>query len=80
VLSYAGWNSNTNMPTGPTQVARQDRANGYTTKRNASAAWLRLDLGGLVPSPGRLSSPSARQRSEKLVHDRGERVGHILPT
>jgi hypothetical protein len=30
VLTYPGWNSSTNTPTGPTEVVRQDRANSYT--------------------------------------------------
>jgi RHS repeat-associated protein len=28
--TYAGWNSSTNLPTGPTQVVRQDWTNSYT--------------------------------------------------
>src|SRR5207249_2031164 len=30
VRTYAGWNSSTNLPTGPTQVSREDRAGSYT--------------------------------------------------
>jgi RHS repeat-associated protein len=30
VRTYAGWNSSTNTPTGPTTVTRQDLAGGYT--------------------------------------------------
>ena len=30
VRTYPGWDSTNNVPTGPTQVARDDRANGYT--------------------------------------------------
>src|SRR5262249_26743991 len=34
---YAGWNSTTNQPTGPTKVVRVDRANGYTETLTMSA-------------------------------------------
>jgi RHS repeat-associated protein len=30
VLTYPGWNSSTNTPTGPTQVSREDRPGSYT--------------------------------------------------
>src|SRR5208283_2433295 len=30
MLTYAGWNSTTNMPTGPTEVERYDRAGSYS--------------------------------------------------
>jgi len=38
VRTYAGWNSTTNMPTGPTTVYREDWANGYTETLTMSAA------------------------------------------
>jgi len=38
VLTYPGWNAATNAPTGPTQVSRDDRANGYTETFTMSAA------------------------------------------
>jgi RHS repeat-associated protein len=34
---YPGWNSSTSTPTGPTQVVRQDYANGYTETLTMSA-------------------------------------------
>src|SRR5260370_14753703 len=34
---YAGWDSSTNLPTGPTQVIRQDRGYGYTETLTMSA-------------------------------------------
>ena len=37
-LVYPGWNSATGMPTGPTQVTRDDRGNGYTESFTMSAA------------------------------------------
>jgi RHS repeat-associated protein len=36
-LTYPGWNSTTNTPTGPTQVTRDDRADGYTESFTMSA-------------------------------------------
>jgi hypothetical protein len=36
-LTYPGWNSSTNTPTGPTQVTRDDRADGYTEAFTMSA-------------------------------------------
>jgi RHS repeat-associated protein len=38
VRTYAGWNSTTGMPTGPTQVYREDWVNGYTETLTMSAA------------------------------------------
>jgi len=38
VRTYAGWNTATNRPTGPTTVTRRDRANGYTETLTMSAA------------------------------------------
>jgi RHS repeat-associated protein len=38
VRFYAGWNTSTNTPTGPTTVVRDDRANGYTETLTMSAA------------------------------------------
>ena len=38
VRTYAGWNSDTNMPTGPTTVTRVDMANGYTETLTMTAA------------------------------------------
>jgi RHS repeat-associated protein len=38
VRIYQGWNSTTDMPTGPTLVARQDWANGYNETLTMSAA------------------------------------------
>jgi RHS repeat-associated protein len=38
VRTYAGWNSGTGTPTGPTQVVRDDYANGYTEALTMSAA------------------------------------------
>src|SRR5262249_8285345 len=35
---YPGWNSATGRPTGPTQVYREDRANGYTETITMSVA------------------------------------------
>lgn len=34
---YSGWNSSTNLPTGPTHVLREDRANGYFETLTMSA-------------------------------------------
>ena len=45
VRVYAGWNSTTDMPTGPTQVLRQDRPGGYTETLTMTAAPY-LDLSG----------------------------------
>jgi RHS repeat-associated protein len=36
--TYQGWNSSTNMPTDPTIVSRQDRANNYTEQLTMTAA------------------------------------------
>ncbi|VTU01332.1 rhs repeat-associated core domain-containing protein : YD repeat protein OS=Isosphaera pallida (strain ATCC 43644 / DSM 9630 / IS1B) GN=Isop_2419 PE=4 SV=1 [Gemmataceae bacterium] len=38
VRYYAGWNTGTNTPTGPTVVTREDRANGYTETLTMTAA------------------------------------------
>ncbi len=38
VRVYAGWNAATGTPTGPTQVMRDDRADGYTESFTMSAA------------------------------------------
>ncbi len=38
VRVYAGWNTTTNAPTGPTTVVRDDRLDGYTEKLTMSAA------------------------------------------
>ncbi|QJW98452.1 RHS repeat-associated core domain-containing protein [Frigoriglobus tundricola] len=38
VRTYAGWNTTTNAPTGPTTVTRDDMANGYTETLTMSAA------------------------------------------
>ncbi|WP_162668091.1 polymorphic toxin-type HINT domain-containing protein [Gemmata massiliana] len=38
VRVYEGWNSSTGRPTGPTQVYREDRANGYSETLVMSAA------------------------------------------
>ena len=38
IRTYVGWNSATNMPTGPTKVYREDWANGYTETLTMSAA------------------------------------------
>ncbi len=38
VLGYAGWNSSTHTPTGPTQVYREDRPGSYTETFTMSAA------------------------------------------
>ena len=35
--SYLGWNSATGLPTGPTLVMREDRANGYTESLTMTA-------------------------------------------
>jgi len=37
VRSYAGWDSTTNLPTGPTMLSREDRAGGYTESLTMSA-------------------------------------------
>ena len=37
-LTYPGWNTSTNTPTGPTRVTRDDRANGYTESFTMTAA------------------------------------------
>ncbi len=37
VRYYPGWNSSTNLPTGPTTVVRDDRANGYSETLTMSA-------------------------------------------
>jgi hypothetical protein len=37
VLTYPGWNSATNMPTGPTQATREDRPGSYTETFTVSA-------------------------------------------
>src|SRR5262249_23920022 len=36
--TYVGWNSTTNMPTGPTQVSRYDRPGSYSESLTMSAA------------------------------------------
>jgi YD repeat-containing protein len=36
--TYAGWNTSTNAPTVPTEVTREDRANGYTEILSMTAA------------------------------------------
>ena len=38
IRTYVGWNSTTGMPTGPTQVYREDWAGGYTEMLTMSAA------------------------------------------
>src|SRR5262249_18704564 len=38
VRTYAGWNTATGMPTGPTQVYRYDRANSYAEVLTMTAA------------------------------------------
>jgi RHS repeat-associated protein len=38
VLTYRGWNSTTNMPTGPTVVSRQDRPGSYSETLTMTAA------------------------------------------
>jgi RHS repeat-associated protein len=37
VRYYSGWNTGTNLPTGPTSVSRYDRANGYSESLSMSA-------------------------------------------
>src|SRR5262249_34088849 len=37
VRTYAGWDSTAHTPTGPTQVVREDRANGYVEALTMSA-------------------------------------------
>jgi RHS repeat-associated protein len=38
VRTYRGWDATNNVPTGPTAVTREDRANGYTETLTMSAA------------------------------------------
>ena len=38
VRSYPGWNATTNLPTGPTAITRDDRANGYRESLTTSTA------------------------------------------
>ncbi len=54
IRSYAGWDGTNNVPTGPTQVYREDRAGSYTERltmtRDAApdqraAGWDRIDCG-----------------------------------
>jgi YD repeat-containing protein len=68
VRTYAGWNSTTNMPTGPTTVTREDMANGYTETLTMSAA---PTVSSGVPT-GTESIADVRSLSRSYVNDAGQ--------
>jgi RHS repeat-associated protein len=70
VRMYSGWDSSTNLPTGPTTVSRQDLANGYTETLTMSAT---PTVSGGVPT-GTEAISNVQSLSRSYTNDAGQVV------
>jgi RHS repeat-associated protein len=70
MLTYPGWNSSTNMPTGPTQVTREDRPGSYVETFTMTAT---PHLTGGVPD-GTEAISNVQTLSRSLTNNAGQLV------
>jgi RHS repeat-associated protein len=70
VRYYAGWDAGTNAPTGPTVVAREDRAGGYTETLTMTAA--------PAVSGGRPTGAEAIARVQSLSREYVNAFGQVV--
>jgi RHS repeat-associated protein len=70
VRMYSGWDSSTNLPTGPTTVSRRDLANGYTETLTMSAT---PNVSGGVPT-GTEAIANVQSLSRSYTNDAGQVV------